>query len=499
MKKFFFYAIVVAIALSGCMVREKGLIAYRPLNEGKSEDAIDNNGSLAYQPLDVELVDESVLMGMKLEKVREEKSGIQVVATGSEFLISWDGVIRCFQRIPSRHEVAKVRLPQDVLPLRLGKKNVFSCQVMGKNFSLIFQGDSLMILRPSQATQILVEGLLEPIYRVYREGTGFFITQTGGFGVYPINKVKTNEPDFQKTPWEIKYNLTSGNDVWISVFPPRPYNWQRAFEPLAHEGGGDPHEEKYFYPSDSTIRSAARYCDIFVVHSFIWPGGNQPPWLIPKFVPTNMEKFNRMRDIVYATGMKIVLYMSPFYYSGNNFFGEMHRVLKEYKVDGVYFDGVSMDFRKSYRTVRKARQILSSERILYIHCSTDPLGYVDMYCPFIDTYADYTLRGEAGRAGQSLDNFLRWIVSGYNISNAVGYWCRHGSTTDKTGYVYVVPTSKEIDTALSNKAWIVRTEDVWRQHNGDVDAFDREYYSKLNLFRKNLEHNDTKSVETPNK
>ena len=128
--------------------------------------------------------------------------------------------------------------------------------------------------------------------------------------------------------------------------------------------------------------------------------------------------------------MKLVVYFSPYYYkqvqriAGDDFVAEMKRAIQEYRVDGLYFDGISMDFRQSYRIIREARRLLGDKGVLYVHCSIDPLG-IEIYCPFIDTYADYILRGESGR-GQQRRNSYRWTVSGYNISNTVGYWCYYG-------------------------------------------------------------------------
>ena len=108
--------------------------------------------------------------------------------------------------------------------------------------------------------------------------------------------------------------MQKGEELWFSVFPPRPYNWARAYDDLmAHEGN----EEPYSYPSASLIRSTARFCKVMVVHSWFWPGGDRAPWRIPRFVPKDMEKFNQMRDEIHRNGMKLVPYFSPYYYSGD--------------------------------------------------------------------------------------------------------------------------------------------------------------------------------------
>jgi len=275
--------------------------------------------------------------------------------------------------------------------------------------------------------------------------------------------------------------LRKGEEIWISVFPPRPYNWKRAYEDLmAHEGNEPP----YTYPSTALIQSTARYCKVMVVHSWFWPGGDREPWKIPEFVPKDRKEFNRVRDDLHRAGMMMVPYFSPYYYSGKDFFAEVRRALDEYKVDGLYFDGVTMDFRTSYEIVRQTRQMLGDGRILFRHCTSDPLASARIYCPFIDTYCDYIYRGESGRANLELDGFLRWTLSGYNISSAVGYWVYTGST-GKPGYVRQAPTREHMDAALRHEVRLPRTEIgyelnlAWKPNDNHLEFFDRYYYAEL--------------------
>ena len=435
---------------------------------------------------------QEALLGMKIEKVAQEDAGITVVSTGAEFSLEKNGTVRCFQRIPTRREIARVALPQEVLPLSVSERNDFTCVVSGQGIRLTLQGDSLMILQANKDFNLAFQGLFQPAYQAEKEGKWLFIDDTGGFGIYPVEKKETRAPDFRQSPWGIAYRAAKGEQTWISVFPPRPYNWQRAYGDLAaHEGNQEPHR----FPSDSLIRSSAKYCKVMVVHSWFWPGGDQAPWKIPRFVLKNaqdLEKFNHMRDELHRHGMKLLPYFSPFYYSGQDFFGEVRRALDEYQVDGLYFDGVSMDFRKSYQMVRKTRQMLGNDRLLFSHCSTDPLGSNRIYCPFIDTYSDYIYRGEAGKGGLERDAFLRWTVSGYKISNAVGYWVFTGA--DKGPYVRKTPTTADMDAAIRSEVRIPRTEIgyeqglAWEPNDGHLQLFDRYYYGKLASRYEELKH-----------
>jgi len=427
-----------------------------------------------------------VLMGMRIETIARDGEAARVVTTGAEFVLERTGRIRCFQRIPQRREVAQIEIRLGTTPLRLERRSDFACLFSASGVSVTFQGDSLVILRADEDASLSVRGLFRPAYQAEKQGKWLFIDAKGGFGVYPTSDKKTNVPDVSLSTWGIGYTMRSGEEIWVSVFPPRPYNWKRAYDDLmAHEGNQPP----YVYPSTELIRSTARYCKVMVVHSWFWPGGDREPWKIPEFVPKDRREFDRVRDDLHRAGMKMVPYFSPYYYSGKDFFAEVRRALDDYKVDGLYFDGVTMDFRTSYEIVRKTREMLGDDRILFRHCTSDPLASARIYCPFIDTYCDYIYRGESGRANLELDDFLRWTLSGYNISSAVGYWVYTGST-GKPGYVRQAPTLEHIDAALRHEVRLPRTEIgyelnlAWKPGDEHLEFFDKYYYGELARLRK---------------
>jgi hypothetical protein len=261
---------------------------------------------------------------------------------------------------------------------------------------------------------------------------------------------------------------------------------------MAHEGD----HLKAPYPSNALIRDAARFCQIFTVHSGweidapVWsvnpPGSAYPhprPWETDRHVPADPAELARVRDEAHRSGMKFIPYLSPFYSNAPDLEAEMRRVLDEYGVDGLYFDGWvghRDDFRPGYYMMRRARAILG-DRILYMHSSSEPYGSCTVYPPFVFSYADFLLGGEAGRFGLEPEPFLRYVVSGHQISNAVGMWCYYGSWSDKPGYRFTVPTAEHIEMALRNHVRLWRTAEWWRREStqDEVDRFDREYYAAL--------------------
>ncbi len=437
---------------------------------------------------------EGVLMGMELERVEcsDDRSDdrFRVLTTGAQFRLR-AGVITCSQRIPGQRDTARIVLPEGAGPFTLDGQTDFACRLTGTTLDLTIHGDSVLIVHPKASAQVSFHGLFEPEYRATHQGNFLFIDQTGGFGIYPTGASAATMPDTSQTPWQMAQDLTAGQDVWVSVFPPRPYNHQRSFESLAHEGRRDPER---WYPSDELIRTTARYCKVLTIHSHIFPGGEQPPWLITRLVPNDVDRWHQVRRMAQGLGMKIIPYFSPYYYKGSRemtvggpehtYFDDVRHAVDELKVDGIYFDGVSYDFRTSYAITRKARQMIGDDRLLYVHCSIDPLRSTEVYCPFLDAYADYTLRGESGRGSLDRDTFLRYIVGGYNIGNAVGLWCYYGST-GADGYRNLVPSTDDIDACLAAHARLPRMGMAWSDASPEgLAAFDAEYYPKVEALRR---------------
>jgi hypothetical protein len=453
---------------------------------------------------------------MQIESASDHGGRIEVVTTGARFQIDASGNIECWQRIPHERRVLAVSFRPAAGPFHIAKKDGFACTVACRRGTLTFQADGLIILRTAANTGVRFQGRFRPAYHFEKEGKWLLMDAEGGFGIYPTVKKSASAPLLSQPAWEIAYEFAAGEETWVSVFPPRPFNWQRAHEAIEHDGLPAEYSPTQLegagaYPGNDLIAAAAKYCKIYTLHAYIWRdapedvkarmipikhtesyAGHPQPWLAPQFIPLDLAEFNRVRDEVHRHGMRLVVYVSPFYSAAPDILAEEKRILDTYQVDGLYFDGISMDFRRSYEVMRQTRALLGNDRILYVHCSSDPLGDGRIYCPFIDTYADYTLRGEAGVWGLQRDDFLRWTVSGDNISNAVGVWCYYGSNQQqgfgagapKSGhYVDTPPTADAVEAAIRNHVFIWREGQQWSQPatKAALDQFDHYYYPKVEL------------------
>jgi hypothetical protein len=103
--------------------------------------------------------------------------------------------------------------------------------------------------------------------------------------------------------------------------------------------------------------------------------------------------------------------------------------------------------------------------------------------PFVYAYADFLLSGEDNRYGLDLNEFLRYTVSGHQISNSVGMWCYYGSWSDEPGYYHDVPSAEHIEMALKNRVRLWRQAQMWSKFPEELARFDREYYGGLARLR----------------
>ena len=461
-------------------------------------------------------LEDLAIMGMGIESVQVRKGGFEILTPGAEVTLEADGMLTVQQLIGVKRKLFSCLLSSHLAPWRLSRWTPFRCVLTGNGLTLTIQGDSVLIFAPQQHMKLTFNGYFKLQYAQEVRGNRLLLDTMGGCGFFNIPRRPTEFKDLKDSSWNVGYHLTRWDELWVSVCPPRPRDEEKYYLSIAHEGGSRG-SLKYLYPSNELIRSAAKHCQIFTVHSG-WeidapewsenpPGGSYPhprPWETDRHIPANPNEFFRVRDEAHRLGMKFIPYLSPLYSNAPDVFAEMERVLREYEVDGLYLDGWICgperdDFRPGYYLMRRARAILG-DRLLYLHSSMEPYGTCRVYLPFVYAYADFVLSGENSRFGLGTEEFLQYTVRQHQISNSVGMWCYYGSCSDEPGYgawidkepVYQfnVPTSEHIEMALSKHIRFWRTEGEglvggggWHSFPEELTRFDREYYGRLARLR----------------
>ncbi len=420
---------------------------------------------------------------MTVEEVREKDGTIRIRTTGAEIVIDKAGsVIECHQRIPVSRKVATIS-GLSLKDARVESKTSAECKVaagQGGASPITVSMDGLITIPVGAGTAVTITGAYKPAYQG-REGSHFLLPdEKGGVGVYALGTATCEAPANWESGWKLQYTSGQAFRLLVSVFPPRPFDWKQSCETIVHTFSW-----KNPYPSDDQLQEWSKHGSILVLHSWIWQGktGSQygvmmdDSWAVSKYEPKSEKELVRVVKTAHDLGMKVIVYMSPYYFKGgsnDDFVAAVDKAMKTYSLDGVYFDGIVEpynDIMGAYDVTRKTREAIGNERILYIHSTISPLK--EIYCPFIDCYADYLLRGEHRKTSEDA---FRWYVSSYNLGNAIGTLC----------YDTQRPTRELIDLMFRVNArlpyWV--DDGTWNSkeyflHKPEMELMKTEYFPRL--------------------
>jgi len=371
-------------------------------------------------------------LDMRVEAVRKLKAipPITIVeTTGALYRIAEDsGTITGRQRIGVEREAVTITIAPVSGAMKVLRSDESVCVLGNDRLEIGIQCDSLIVLAPGVDTTFTVTGSLGGKWTQNQQGCVQVIDDDGGVCVYPytlpgsgvVADVSQEPGNLTQPGWECRYQLGAGTLIGVSIFPPREFDWQKSFDwQLAHTSN---------YPTDGTLETWSRYVKLVTLHEGMWEGEQPQPHVGP-YQPLDEEQFRRVIATCHRLGLKLIPYMSPYYFydqSIDAFLANLSERRERYGFDGIYYDGIYFkDWVKSYRLMRRTREMFPDGPV-YLHTSWGPpVGQHDIWCPFVDTYADIVLRGEGKRSKTSDDSYMRYVAAGYRLSNATGLMKGH--------------------------------------------------------------------------
>jgi len=131
--------------------------------------------------------------------------------------------------------------------------------------------------------------------------------------------------------------------------------------------------------------------------------------------------------LAHEHGMEVICYRHPTSYvwaeiPRQDAIADMKQFRQEYGFDGWYFDGLyySGQWLDTYLFIRAMRGDVGGDSVIYTHCTLNPpVRQCELYCPFIDSYSDFLLRGEGQTIRGPGDPYLRYVINTHRISNAI--------------------------------------------------------------------------------
>ena len=440
--------------------------------------------------------------GMEVESVTAGKDSVRIRTTGARITINLPtGEVAFDQRIGHERPLAVLRIGKTLRKPEITHSGPGFARIVFEQPALTIRvnGDSLFMLHAREPLDVSVDRRIDFAWNASFETNHLIADEWGAFGLYCSER----RLDDRFNPGETTvaaYPLPSDAVLWVAVCPPKAYDWQRSLADRVVWHWSD----REGYPSDNALRSWKAHGNIVLLQSevMLWKDWNLD--FVPRLGP---GEFARVRKTLHDLGMRFIVYTSPYYFlkgtalepramnsfenfkafppgtrTGENmdlFLPAIRRVMEEYKPDGLYFDGQYIGNPAAlYALARHAREIVGEDRILEWH-STAALGYGLCYLPQADAYVDFILRGE-GRKRMAVDfSYLRFFVSGYNISNAVGVICNNagmGATPEMVDNVlranarFHVILTPEIMEVLKKDYWPRLVPDLREAVLAGVDA-----------------------------
>ncbi|RJS84335.1 hypothetical protein CW702_02585, partial [Candidatus Bathyarchaeota archaeon] len=220
------------------------------------------------------------MFGMKIEKVEEGRDEIRVITTGAVYIInktSDKGEIICEQRIGKKREVATLQIHRSLNALTVEESNDEVCIIhqstppteCWKGLRIRVHADSMMAIHGDRPIKATFKGNMIPDYGVIERGNFILIDGFGGIGCYPLGwSTPRTSVRFSGDDWQISILLERRQKFLTSVFPPRPFDWERSFKDriVHHFSIEKP------YPTDKEIEEWSQYGNILVLHATIWKG-----------------------------------------------------------------------------------------------------------------------------------------------------------------------------------------------------------------------------------
>jgi DNA-binding transcriptional ArsR family regulator len=228
--------------------------------------------------------------------------------------------------------------------------------------------------------------------------------------------------------WRVTWFVSPGERLGISVFPPRPYPWAESFDrtfTLTHRS----------VPIDA-YEKVGEHIDALIMWDFF-----QRSWAMSwgrEWSAVDDEALRSHIAAIKQAGMRPIPYMTGwFYYSldAEEFTGEVKRLRDAYGFEGVYYDGIPLDWVVAYEEMRMTREIFPDGRVILHHTYPAPLYEGSIELPAIASYADVTWMAELIYGVGRDWPYPKYFTSQYRKANCVGvmlhdHW-EWGSRVDK--------------------------------------------------------------------
>lgn len=457
---------------------------------------------------------------MKVESCSREGDRIVVTTTGARYEFhTRENTVLASQRIEFPRELARWHSSLPFANLRIDRQDDDVCILSNEVLTIGIQRDSLVVFSPQRPLEMTLTNLLGGDFNRYSRGSLYSADDFGGISVDPYTPPgtglevqsqlltrglsfekltslhalqeavaagvegrppwSTEKPGAAEPGWQARWSTRPGEFFTTSVFPPRPFEWEKSFT----QG-----RVNFRYFQDPTL-DARKHPQ--VSHWLLWD-------FIPKmfghsysndYEPGDEKQFRRIVATARGLGIGIMPYMSAYFTPSRDpevYIEGVRRFKEKYGIDGVYSDGLpSVDWMVAYKEMRMLRDLFPSG-FISVHNSISQSGWdVSQQKPFLYTYATSISMGEGVESNSGSDwIYPRYVTSQFRKSNSFGKtlggkWSAPdgspmwGEASDLVTLVYNgrnnnISREKAVE-AVSN------LEKLWKEKGGEPFFYDRYY------------------------
>ncbi len=463
---------------------------------------------------------------MKIISVDKYLGQITVQVTAASYIFDLGtNTISGQQMVENKRNVFKWQSSLDLKDLEILVQNEKECVLANDNITFGIQSDGLIMVVPHNEIRLELESLIGGKWNRLSCGHLLVRDDIGGFAVNPViprgtgrfcridagiepgrvtkemidfaGKVNDQESISRADPgWRLRYYLSPGERLGISVFPPRPYAWNDSFHSTFTIGNSHVPVEKY--------EQWGEYADVIILWNFTdrtWANSYEKNHTV-----RDTELFKKHIHATIKAGMKPIPYMSPYYYYSRDpeeFAGQLIKFRDEWGMEGAYFDAVpSLEWLIAYEEMRLAREIYPDGFILlhatgHAYDGGPPLGEPSIKIPAVETYADAAYTGEHVYGYGKSWAYPRYITAQYRLSNIIGFMKHNGwdgmtsiqrdlKLLQYNGRACLLPSGHEGSTdeerlAIMKKLYfptLRELERLWKEKGKDPQFYEKFYLPK---------------------
>jgi hypothetical protein len=460
---------------------------------------------------------------MRVENVQKSDNKVEVRVTGALYTFYTKGDSICArQLLEKERDISVWRSSLSLAGLEILHQNNKECVLANDKVTIGIQCDGFVFIAPQDELIMTCTSKIGGKWNRLACGHMIIIDEWGGFAVNPdiplgsgrlarVDAGLSDQPgrvppgglDFAdiidnqtflshaNPGWRVRWYVSPGERLAISVFPPKPYPWKESFTTHWSLTNRRTKPEDYVKMHDNA--------EIALLWSFI-----QRSWAFSyghEHVPYDANEMKTHVAAIKAAGMRPIVYMSPYYYYSRDaaeVAEEAKRLKDTFGIEGVYYDGIpSQEWIVAYEEMRMTREVFP-DGIIILHNTghpyngIPPLGDPSIKIPAIETYANVNYGGEL-IYGEGRDwVYPKYMVSQYRVANTPGALVINQKVSPWAGLtelqqdLMMLSYNGRSANKTRYKPYIEELEKLWEKKGNDPDFYEKYYLPKVKELTRGL-------------